>query len=237
MIRHAFAAEIRPGCFNEFRRTLGRVWPDAAATLDRYGVKNFSLWTVDSIVFGYYESPSDEEETDVSVELSGGRALLGPSFQREIDEDTAEAVLEILQPFGGLVDWISDPVHDMRLMYHDFGVVRENKELIRHRVFVTRLKGAYEEEYKHRHDGLVETRGTVIDPGPDSNFSIWNAGGYIFGYDEIDVTMEREQTAGGRKSTIDWETRMLEIMEWCTDDVDWIPREHHSHITRLAYHS
>lgn len=237
MIRHAFAAEIRDGSWNEFRAALGKVWPEAAALLDRHQVKNFSLWNVDRLVFGYYESPSDMDETDASVELPGGRSLLGASFQRKIPEETAEEVLEILQPFGGLIDWISDPVHDMRLMYHDFGVVRENKELIRHRVFATKLKGAYEEEYKHRHDGLVEARGSRIDPGPDSNFSIWNAGGYIFGYDEIDVTMEKEQTPEDRESTIAWETRMLEIMEWRTDDVDWITGERHSHVVRLAYHN
>ena len=75
----------------------------------------------------------------------------------------------------------------MRLMYHNFGVVRENKELIRHRMFMTKLKPGCEEEYKARHDGLVAAREGKIDLGPDSNFSIWSAGGYIFGYDEIDT--------------------------------------------------
>ena len=40
-------------------------------------------------------------------------------------------------------------------MYHNFGIVRKNKELIRHRVFMTRLKDGCEEEYKARHDRLV----------------------------------------------------------------------------------
>ena len=50
-------------------------------------------------------------------------------------------------------------------MYHNFGVVRENKELIRHRMFMTKLKDGCEEEYKARHDGLVAQRGETIDPG------------------------------------------------------------------------
>ena len=54
----------------------------------------------------------------------------------------------------------------------------------------TRLKPGTQEEYKRRHDALVEQRGNTVNPGPDSNFSIWNAGDYIFGYDEIDITME-----------------------------------------------
>ena len=52
----------------------------------------------------------------------------------------------------------------MRLMYHNFGVVRENKELIRHRMFMTKLKDGCEEEYKARHDGLIAQRGDTVDP-------------------------------------------------------------------------
>ena len=36
--------------------------------------------------------------------------------------------------------------------------------------------------------------------GPDSNFCIWSAGGYIFGYDEIDTSMEVEQTPEEKKA-------------------------------------
>ena len=124
----------------------------------------------------------------------------------------------------------------MRLMYHDFGIVRENKELIRHRVFATRLKGDYQEEYKRRHDALVDARGGKVNPGPDSNFSIWNAERYIFGYDEIDVTMEQAETEASRQAAIDWEVKMLEIMEWYTDDVDWISGAHHKHIQCIGHH-
>ena len=61
-------------------------------------------------------------------------------------------------------------------------------------------------------------------PGPDSNFSIWSAGGYIFGYDEIDITMEVEETPEAREATIAWETRQLGIMDWITNDVDWMTK-------------
>lgn len=84
--------------------------------------------------------------------------------------------------------WISTPGVDMRLMYHNFGVVRENKELIRHRMFMTKLKPGCDEEYKARHDVLVEAR-------------------------------------------------QLEIMDWITNDVDWMTGEHHSSSRRLAWHA
>ena len=106
------------------------------------------------------------------------------------DEEAEQLIREMEDTF----EWISTPGKDMRLMYHDFGVVRENKELIRHRMFMTRLKPGCEEEYKARHDALIEKRNGAVTQGPDSNFSIWSAGGYIFGYNEIDTTMEREET-------------------------------------------
>ena len=130
----------------------------------------------------------------------------------------------------------ASPGENMRLMYHNFGVVRENKELIRHRMFMTRLKPDCEEEYKARHDGLVAAREGRIDPGPDSNFSIWSAGGYIFGYDEIDTTMETEETPEAHEATVAWETRQLGIMDWITNDCDWLTGTVHSASVRLAWH-
>lgn len=121
-------------------------------------------------------------------------------------------------------------------MYHDYGIVRKSKELIRHRMFMTRLKPDCEEEYKRRHDALIEKRGDSVNPGPDSNFSIWSAGGYIFGYNEVDITMEKEPTEKERQDTIAWETRQLEIMDWITNDVDWMTGERHPASVRLAWH-
>ena len=84
---------------------------------------------------------------------------------------------------------------------------------------------------------LIAQRGDTVDPGPDSNFSIWSAGGYIFGYDEIDTTMEVEETPEAREATIAWETRQLGIMDWITNDVDWMTKEVHPSSVRLAWHN
>ena len=120
------------------------------------------------------------------------------------------------------------------LMYHDIGVVREDKSLIRHRVFATHLKPGCAEEYKRRHDGLVAARGDRVTQGPESNFTIWNANGYIFGYCELVRSYDHPMTEEERASTVAWETRQLEIMDWLTDDVDWMTGEHHEHIACLA---
>lgn len=214
MERHAFAMEVKEGRKDDYRKALGKIWPELTAFLDRNEIKNFSIWNTDSLIFGYYE------KADGSV-LSAEEKEISERLTKEI-EDT--------------FTWISAPGQDMRLMYHDFGVVRESKELIRHRMFMTKLKPGCEEEYKRRHDGLVEQRGDTVNPGPDSNFSIWSAGGYIFGYDEIDTTMEKEPDEAARENNIAWETRQLGIMDWITNDMDWLTGEHHSASVRLAWH-
>ncbi|MDD6222508.1 MAG: L-rhamnose mutarotase [Lachnospiraceae bacterium] len=214
MKRNAFALTIREEKEGEFRRMLGQKWDDITELLDRMQADNFSLWQMGQQVFGYCETPDGE-----------------------VCADAIKAAAEIADEFSGCAEWIAKPADGMRLMYHDFGIVRKNKELIRHRVFATKLREDFQEEYKRRHDGLIAARGGKTDPGPDSNFSIWNAGRYIFGYDEIDVTMETPETKEEHDQTVKWESGMLEIMEWITDDVDWLTGERHPHVIRLASHS
>ena len=120
------------------------------------------------------------------------------------------------------------------LMYHDIGIVRADKSLIRHRVFATKLKEGCAAEYKRRHDGLIEKRGDKITEGPESNFTIWNANGYIFGYCELVKSFDHEMTEEEKASTIAWETRQLEIMDWLTDDGDWITGQKHESIKLVA---
>lgn len=212
MERHGFAMEIKKGQTLNFRSTLGQIWKDLTAFLDEKKMTNFSMWSVDNLVFGYYETDD------------------GFSFTAE-DKKLAE------NWFNDSFVWISTPFEEMRLMYHDFGIVRESKELIRHRVFITKLEEGQEEEYKARHDALVEARGDEINKGPESNFSIWNAGGYIFGYCEFDTTMEADITEEKREEDRNWETRMLEIMSWRTNDVDWLTGLYHENIKRICWHN
>ena len=214
MKRHTFAMKVKDGQMNNFRKKLGEIWPVLTAFLDMTEKQNFSIWNAENLVFGYYE---DEEVRELSVEEK--QILNG------IEESIEDCII-----------WLSKPEASMRLMYHNFGVVRKDKSLIRHRVFMTKLKPGCEEEYKARHDKLVQERGEKIEPGPDSNFSIWSAGGYIFGYDEIDTTMETEETKEERETTIAWETRQLEIMDWITNDVDWMTGTCHASVKRLAWY-
>lgn len=214
MERYTFSMELKNGAYADYVKRLGMVFSELTAYLDCGQIQNFSIWNVENLIFGYCELPDGYERTKERKE------------QRRCMEEK----------MGDTFTWISDPEKTMRLMYQDFGIVRESKELIRHRVFVTKLKEHCEEEYKRRHDVLVQKRGTKVTQGPDSNFGIWSAGGYIFGYDEIDVTMEKEETPEEREATVLWETKQLEIMDWLTNDVDWMTKEVHSPIKRLACH-
>lgn len=210
MNRFTFSLKINEGCFETFTTKFNEMWPQIQTFLSSTDIGNFSIWTAKDLVFGYYEA--DTFDNKDSINLLNNLSLTNPlSFT-----------------------WISRPDEDMQLMYHDIGIVREVKDNIRHRVFMTRLKGPMEAEYKKRHDALIEKRGDLITPGPDSNFTIWSAGGYIFGYDEIDKEMEHPMTEDEKQDSIAWESKMLEIMDWITDDVDWITGDKHPHIVMLA---
>lgn len=214
MERHAFAMEVKQGKMNDYRKLLGEIWGELTKFLNRNDIQNFSIWNTDALIFGYYETADGHA-------LSAEEMKIRDAFVEKM-EDT--------------FTWISTLGKDMRLMYHDFGIVRESKEMIRHRMFMTKLKPGCEEEYKRRHDGLIEKRAGKVTEGPDSNFSIWSAGGYIFGYDEIDTSMETEQTEEEKQADREWETRQLEIMDWITNDCDWLTGEVHSQSRRLAWH-
>lgn len=229
MIRHTSALQILPGQSGAFRTGLGKLWPELCRFLDEKNVHNFSIWNAEQLVFIYGESGSIEEGEEAALEINGpARAMWSPEDQARIQK--------ILQPVADCMTWISAPWEVMRLMYHDLGIVRENKELIRHRMFMTELKAGCAEEYKRRHDGLVQARGDKIDPGPDSNFTIWSDGHYIFGYNEIDTTMEKEPDEAGKRSVRAWETRQLEIMDWITNDCDALFDTHHAACVCLAHH-
>ena len=168
------------------------------------GVENFSVWGIEDLLLCYGEDTAD-----------GSGAVC--------DALLAQTGGELLAAPG-----------TMRLMYHDIGVVREDKSLIRHRVFCTRLKPGCEEEYKRRHDALIAARGTAVSQGPDSNFTIWYGAGHIFGYCEKVKAFDHTPTEAEKAADIAWETRQLEIMDWLTDDVDWITGEKHPHIERIV---
>ena len=226
MERYSFAFRIKEGKVGEFLGAFGKCWGDIRNSIRENGASNFSLWNCDTFFFGYYEKENMAEKEIRNDTLKDS--------DNECDIYTKSILSPVLSIIDELSVWKSDFNANMDLMYEDFGIVRKDKSMIRHRVFMTHLLNGDTREYKRRHDELAGAR-IDVTKGPDSNFSIWNSGDYIFGYDEIDTSMEHEMTEVERESTINWEKHMLDIMEWITDDVDWITGMHHSHVKRIAH--
>lgn len=211
MNRVAFVLRAAPGRKADLLSRAELHWEEAREALDALSMANFSAWSICDFVFCYGEFPE-------------GTAM----------EAVAAAVDAFAGKLGDAAEVLAEP-GTMRLMYHDIGVVRQDKSLIRHRVFATHLKPGCAEEYKARHDALIRARGDKVSDGPETNFTIWCAGDeYNFGYCEQVKSYDHEMTEEERAATIAWETRQLEIMDWYTDDVDWITGEKHEHVRHLV---
>ncbi len=211
MKRNPFVLRFKDGKKEEGLAVISGFWNECKGALKRAGIENFSIWSIEDFLFCYGEFPDEVKLSPADqARLEAWKAALAP-------------VCDVFAAQGTLP-----------LMYHDIGIVRADKSLIRHRVFATRLKEGCAAEYKRRHDGLIEKRAGKITEGPESNFTIWNANGYIFGYCELVKSFDHEMTEEEKASTIAWETRQLEIMDWLTDDVDWITGQKHDSIKLVA---
>ena len=211
MKRNPFVLRFKDGKKEEGLAVISGFWNECRGALKRAGIENFSIWSIEDFLFCYGEFPDEVKLPSADqAGLEAWKAALAP-------------VCDVFAAQGTLP-----------LMYHDVGIVRADKSLIRHRVFATKLKEGCADEYKRRHDGLIEKRAGKITEGPESNFTIWNANGYIFGYCELVRSFDHEMTEAEKASTIAWETRQLEIMDWLTDDVDWITGQKHDSIKLVA---
>lgn len=211
MRRVTVALRSKPCMRQEFAHRCAELPGRLYAPKDLHGIHNASIWCVEDLAFCY-------AEVDCAVPAVHERMLI-------------ERFLDYMR---NCCDCLANPyANPMRLMYEDIGIVRADKAKIRHRVFITRLKPDCTEEYKRRHDALAASRGGRVNPGPESNFTIWNAGDHIFGYCELDRSMEHPPTEAERQATVEWETRMLEIMDWLTDDTDWLTGQRHGKIELL----
>ena len=210
MKRMPFVIKFNPGMKEAGIAAIQGAWDEIKAVLTEQKADNVSVCGIADFLLCYGEYPDcDGDEAAWAVASACGRAI--------------EAYGAIFAAPGTLP-----------MMYHDIGIVREDKSLIRHRVFATKLKEGCAAEYKARHDALVAARGDTVKEGPESNFTIWNANGYIFGYCELVKSFDHEMTEEEKASTIAWETRQLEIMDWLTDDVDWITGEKHDAIALIC---
>ena len=210
MKRITFVFEVEPGKVQPFINSAMEQWYIIEGILYRNKIDNFSAWLLGDFVFCYGEGPDDADEAKMAEELKN--------------------VSEKLKCKG-----VVALPGEMKLMYHCIGEVQKRKSLIKHRVFATHLKPGCAEEYKRRHDALIEARNGVDPDGPESNFTIWCAKDeFIFGYCEFIKAKMKPETPEEHEATKAWETKQLEIMDWYTNDVDWLTGEKHP-AARLLY--
>ena len=82
MERHAFAMKVKAGRMNDYRKKLGEIWPELTTFLDRNKVKNFSIWNVEQLIFGYYEN---EDEMKLSEDEKAAKDSLTEKIQYTFD--------------------------------------------------------------------------------------------------------------------------------------------------------
>ncbi|MBE5792974.1 MAG: L-rhamnose mutarotase [Clostridiales bacterium] len=209
MKRESCMLKIKPGMLMEIENAIRLQEENIQSALTSFGAMNASVWTVAGYLYIYAEFADENPK--------GLNDVLAP-----YNYDLSFAANYIAKP------------GEMRRMYHDIGIVREDKHLIRRRVFATHLKPDCAEEYYNRHKALIDARGDKISEGPESNFTIFCAKDeFIFGYCELVKSFDHEMTEEEKASTTQWETRQLEIMDWFTDDVDWITGEKHEKMKNL----
>ena len=179
------------------------------------GGNDFSLWQAEDMIFGYFESEGE------NIPCAAGTAL-----RKFIDEKLGDTVLVLA-------------MQNMRLMYDVVNrPAKDKSKVVSHRVFITRLKPGCLPEYYRLHQGLLTERRNAITDGtldpakePSSNFTIWNAGDYICGYNEMtELPASDDTNTGGNEA---WERHMLTLMDWLTDDADVFSGDKHEKIRRL----
>ena len=193
MQRSSFLMKAYPGARADALAALAADLPAAWQRMKAAGASNFTVWQMQDLIFGYYEAADPDTARTVGAEI---RAL-------------AEKV-------SAFADLLASP-GNMHRMYTALGHVREDKSRLTHRVFATRLYPGMIKEYRDRH-AAIETE----DPAesPVNNFTIWNCGDYICGYAEMDEGHPFDKSAAAQEGNRAWETAMLNVMAWITDDVN-----------------
>ena len=88
------ACRVRPDKRAEYLRLHADVWPGVEATITACGVRNFTIFIRDDVLFGYFEYigddyPADQAKMAADPETQRWWALTDPC-QRGFDDDAPE---------------------------------------------------------------------------------------------------------------------------------------------------
>ena len=62
--RFGMVARLRPEKREEYLEVHRRVWPGVESTIVECGIRNFSIFVIGDVIFGYYEYTGDDFEGD-----------------------------------------------------------------------------------------------------------------------------------------------------------------------------
>jgi L-rhamnose mutarotase len=62
--RFGMAARLVPDKRAEYLELHGAVWPQVEATITECGIRNFTIFELGDVIFGYYEYVGDDYEAD-----------------------------------------------------------------------------------------------------------------------------------------------------------------------------
>lgn len=63
-LRFGMVCRTRPEMREEYLALHRDVWPGVAATITECGIRNFTIFVLDDVLFGYYEYVGDDYEAD-----------------------------------------------------------------------------------------------------------------------------------------------------------------------------
>lgn len=67
MERIAVFFKLKPGMAEAYKERHDRIWPEMSEALCSAGIKNYSIWRKDDMLFGYYET-EDAQRADTVLQ-------------------------------------------------------------------------------------------------------------------------------------------------------------------------
>ena len=62
--RFGMVCRMRPETRTEYLELHSAVWPGVEATITECGIRNFTIFVIDEVLFGYYEYVGDDYDAD-----------------------------------------------------------------------------------------------------------------------------------------------------------------------------
>ena len=89
MERFAWKGRIKEGMQEEYKRRHDEIWPEMLALLKEAGIRNYSIWSDGTDVFGYYEC---ERGVAFAEQAQAGSAVV--DRWNEYMEDVLDLVID-----------------------------------------------------------------------------------------------------------------------------------------------